>query len=338
MSEIMVSITCLTYNHVKYIRRTLDGFLNQKTDFKYEILIHDDASTDGTADIIREYEKQYPDIIKPIYQTENQHSKKIGIQKTYQYPRAKGKYIAFCEGDDYWCDENKLQYQFDVMEKNKNVLICTHKVQIVNEQGQKLDFVYPNENLKIEKGEMDSKELIQTMLCRDGYPFHTSSYFVRLSAVLDLNDDLPEFYKKMPTGDAALLFYLLTKGNLYYINETYSCYRLYADGSWTSSMKNSRNMRKANIEKLIEGIKSFDEYTDNKYKDEVQVALERFEMRRFLAVADKKNFFASQNKIYRKKIDNKRKLILFLEIYFNSLFKILKKAKAFLECEKNAKQ
>ncbi len=126
--QIMVSVFCATYNHEKYIRKCLDGFIMQKTNFKFEVLVHDDASTDKTADIIREYEEKYPDIIKPIYQTENQYSKGVQIGVTFQYPRAKGKYIAFCEGDDYWCDENKLQRQFDIMESHPECSICVHNI------------------------------------------------------------------------------------------------------------------------------------------------------------------------------------------------------------------
>ena len=103
--EPLVSICCLTYNHAPYIRDAIEGFLMQKTNFPVEILIHDDASTDGTADIIREYETRYPDIIKPIYQTENQYSKGVKISREYQFSRARGKYIALCEGDDYWTDK-----------------------------------------------------------------------------------------------------------------------------------------------------------------------------------------------------------------------------------------
>jgi len=105
----IVSICCITYNHEKYIRDAIEGFLMQKTLFPIEILIHGDASTDKTADIIKEYEVKYPDIIKPIYQTENQFSKGVSISATYQFPRARGKYIAICEGDDYWTDPHKLQ-------------------------------------------------------------------------------------------------------------------------------------------------------------------------------------------------------------------------------------
>jgi len=112
----LVSIDCITYNHKQYIRDAIEGFLMQITNFPVEILIHDDASTDGTAEIIREYEKQYPWLIKPVYQTENQYSKHNGIISKIQYARARGKYLAFCEGDDYWTDPYKLQKQVDFLE------------------------------------------------------------------------------------------------------------------------------------------------------------------------------------------------------------------------------
>src|SRR5690606_34510298 len=103
-NNILVSISCLTFNHEKYIRRCLEGFIRQKTEFPFEVLIHDDASTDKTSDIIKEYEVDFPHLLKPIYQTENQYSKGISISSTYNFPRARGRYIAMCEGDDYWTD------------------------------------------------------------------------------------------------------------------------------------------------------------------------------------------------------------------------------------------
>lgn len=130
--NILVSINTLTYNHEKYIAQCIEGILMQKTNFAFELLIHDDASTDNTAAIIKEYEKKYPKIIKPIYQTENQWSKGIKIAATYQYPRVKGKYIALCEGDDYWIDENKLQMQVDFLENNPEYTMCFHNANILN--------------------------------------------------------------------------------------------------------------------------------------------------------------------------------------------------------------
>lgn len=116
----LVSICCLTYNHAPYIKDCLDGFLMQKTDFKFEVLIHDDASTDDTEKIIRVFEKKYPDIIKPLYETENQWIKGRRGSAVFNFPRAKGKYIALCEGDDYWIDPLKLHKQVTFLEENKD--------------------------------------------------------------------------------------------------------------------------------------------------------------------------------------------------------------------------
>lgn len=102
MDRIEVSIICLTYNQEKYIRDTLDGFLIQQTNFNYEILVHDDVSTDGTVEILKEYQQKYPDKIRLILEEENQYSKGVDITKDICFPLVRGKYIAFCEGDDYW--------------------------------------------------------------------------------------------------------------------------------------------------------------------------------------------------------------------------------------------
>lgn len=122
--EIVVSVSCLTYNHAPFIRQCLDGFMMQKTDFAFEVLIHDDASTDGTTEIIKEYEARYPDVIKPIYEEENQWVKGRRGSAVFNFPRARGKYIALCEGDDYWTDPLKLQKQVDFLERNVDVTMC----------------------------------------------------------------------------------------------------------------------------------------------------------------------------------------------------------------------
>jgi len=137
--NVLVSICCVTYNHVEYIRDTLESFLMQKTDFPIEILIHDDASTDGTVEIVKEYERKYPEIVKPIFQKENQYSQGIGISATYQYPRARGKYIAICEGDDYWTDPNKLQKQVDFLENNTEFGLVFTDVQIIDKNNSVIE-------------------------------------------------------------------------------------------------------------------------------------------------------------------------------------------------------
>ena len=129
----LVSICSITYNHAPYIRQCLEGFLMQKTSFPFEIIINDDCSTDGTTEIIQEYAEKYPDIIKPIFHDENQYLKGVrGMFATFCYPRAQGKYIALCEGDDYWIDPLKLQKQVDILEKSPHVTMVYTGFRTVN--------------------------------------------------------------------------------------------------------------------------------------------------------------------------------------------------------------
>ncbi len=121
----VVSILCIAYNHADYIDRTICSFLSQVTSFPFEVIIHDDASTDGTSEIIRMYHEKYPKIIKPVIQTENQYTKGNMIYDEIKR-RAKGKYIAFCEGDDYWTDINKLQIQHDFLESHPDISVSGH--------------------------------------------------------------------------------------------------------------------------------------------------------------------------------------------------------------------
>lgn len=119
-----VSIVCHAFNHENFLEQAIKGFLSQKTNFSFEIILHDDASTDGTKAIIEKYQKSYPKIIFSILQKENQYSQKRSIGANFTFPKCKGKYIAMCEGDDFWTDEFKLQKQYDFLEKNLNYVVC----------------------------------------------------------------------------------------------------------------------------------------------------------------------------------------------------------------------
>lgn len=159
-SDVKLSICCITYNHEKYIEQTLNSFLMQKTNFKFEVLIHDDASTDKTAEIIHKYEKKFPDIIKPVYQKENQFSKGIYVDKEFNWPRIQGEYVALCEGDDYWTDEYKLQKQVDFLDQNKDYNVCFHPVLTVWDDDSKVDSVYPDEQCRFYKTELTFDDLL----------------------------------------------------------------------------------------------------------------------------------------------------------------------------------
>ena len=121
-----VSVLCAAYNHEEYLRQTLDSFLNQKTDFPFEVLVNDDASTDSTGDIIREYAAKYPDVIRPFYQKENLYSRRINLYDVVFFPACRGEYIAVCEGDDYWNDPEKLQLQVNWLDTHPEYSACVH--------------------------------------------------------------------------------------------------------------------------------------------------------------------------------------------------------------------
>jgi glycosyltransferase involved in cell wall biosynthesis len=133
MRDVLVSVCCMAYNQLAFFRQCLSGILMQRTDFPFEIIIHDDASTDGTAEMIREYEREYPDIIRAIYQTENQLSKAGIYPIRFLYAAARGKYIAECDADDYWTDPLKLQKQVDFMEANPEYVMCYHAYQMLRD-------------------------------------------------------------------------------------------------------------------------------------------------------------------------------------------------------------
>ena len=138
--ELMVTIRCLAYNHEPYIRQCLDGFVMQKTNFRFEAVVHDDASTDGTAAIIKEYAEKFPNIIKPIIETENQYSKRDGSLTRIMNSHMHGKYIAICEGDDYWIDPLKLQKQVDFLESNPNFGLVCSDIDLYNHNMNKFQY------------------------------------------------------------------------------------------------------------------------------------------------------------------------------------------------------
>ena len=194
--DIVVSIVCLAYNHGKYIRQALEGFVSQETDFPFEVVIHDDASTDDTAGIIREFEQKYPEIIRPIYQTQNQFSLRASVKKDFMLPLIRGEFVAVCEGDDYWTDRQKLKKQVDMMRRHENCSMCVHKVAEVFEDGMPDGVTFPD--FALEEGVLSSRRFFE--IGRE-YSFHTSSYFFRGDQYRGYVGNPPEFVGKCDVGD-----------------------------------------------------------------------------------------------------------------------------------------
>lgn len=193
----------------------------QNTNFKFEVLIHDDASTDGTTEIIKEYEQKYPEIIRPIYEKENQFSKGINITKTYNLPRVKGKYIALCEGDDYWTDPYKLQKQVDFMETNPDYTICFHNVDVIHENLNKIIKIFPTEEMK--KREFSFENLLT-------YNFiQTNSVMYRWNAFENIIDKIPN---NILPGDWYLHLIFARQGKIHFMEDVMSVYRVNDGGIW----------------------------------------------------------------------------------------------------------
>lgn len=210
MNTPLVSVCCITYNHAQFIRKCLDGFLMQQTDFPIEILIHDDCSTDGTTEIIREYEAKYPNLIFPLYEEENQYQQgKAGEIDFYNYRRARGKYIAYCEGDDYWTDPLKLQKQVDFMEANPECVLCFTNATVISDDPQERK-IYDH----LEERDYSAIEIYKT------WTIPTNTIMFRR-----LQDYPSRIFKDIYFGDIFLFLNLAVRGQVHCINQKTGVYR-----------------------------------------------------------------------------------------------------------------
>lgn len=216
-----VSICCATYNHAQTIEDALNGFLNQKTDFPFEIIIRDDASSDGTAEILRSFAEKYPRLIRLVLNAENQYSK--GVRPGQVWPDvARGEFLAICEGDDYWIEPKKLQHQFELMRTNPEAVFCVAMTAVCNGAGAEFELenyvgFAPRETLGFD----------QAINCY----FHTSTHFIRKSVMRDIVSRY--LSQNALLGDSAIQFLLATYGPVVYLPELVSVYRKTGDGIWT---------------------------------------------------------------------------------------------------------
>lgn len=220
----VVSISCITYSHENYIAEAIDSFLMQETDFPFEVLINDDCSRDNTTNIIREYEKKYPNIIKPIYQKENQYSKGVGsMNATFNFPRANGKYIALCEGDDYWTDPSKLQMQVDFLETNPPYSGCFHDCMRIYE-GEK-----SNEKQHLRIGNRKIVQEVDLASIIDENNIATASIMFK-----NFIKEIPKYLQETSKGDYALMIMIAEQGKIKYLPGVMSAYRIHDGGIWSS--------------------------------------------------------------------------------------------------------
>lgn len=256
-----ISVAIITYNHALYIERALASVLEQKTDLVVEILVGDDGSTDGTTNIVKRYEEQYPGKIKAFYHDRSQVIY-VNDRPTAKYnylnnlKHAKGKYTAILDGDDYWLSENKLQKQWDYMEQNPSYSTCFHPVKIFDEASKKSLIACPPKRKK----HYGAHDLIP-----DNF-IHTSSVMFRS----DIYREMPEWFYKVSFGDWAQHLLRADKGPIGYIDDCMSLYRLHGGGRWSGYASTNR------VRESIEVLKHFNEYTKGRYQEEILIATERF--------------------------------------------------------------
>lgn len=308
----MVTIRCLTYNHEKYIADAIESFLMQKVSFKYEIIIHDDASTDRTAEIIKEYEMKYPDIIKPIYQKVNQYSMGIKVS-SFVRDKVRGKYIAVCEGDDYWIDPYKLQKQFEFMEEHLECSLCVHGGNVVSYNEKKV--LYQN-NAASNNRFFTVEEIIKG----GGGLFLTNSMFYRS----ELDKQRPNFLLNSPVGDYPLTINLALQGKVYYITDIMAAYRTGDNNSWTAREASNKVKKIKHFDKINEMLEEINCYTNYKYSEAIRYTknLNHFgiliEQRLF------KEIKLGEMKEFYENLSVKNKISIYINQYFPVIFKILK--------------
>lgn len=275
----VVSICCITFNHINFIADALNGFLIQKTTFPFEILIHDDASIDGTVDVIKAYESKYPRLIKPIYQSVNQFSLGKKISLDFNFPRAQGRYIAFCEGDDFWSREDKLQKQVELMEAHPDVDISFHP-------SYELDFLLGVNGVMSWYGVKERVFSVNEVILGDGAFMPTPSLMVK-SGVLK---SLPAWFRDFaPVGDFYIQIIASIRGGALYFPLVLSSYRCNVPGSWTSTHREKEKRAKW-LDGNFKALSAMDMYYNYRFTSAIKKIFTKY----ILVVVSEGRFFRGE--------------------------------------------
>lgn len=266
-----VSVLCTAFNHEKYIRDALEGFVSQKTDFPFEVLVNDDCSTDGTAEIIREYAARYPQIIRPFYQTRNLYTQggMPHLFSTVFYPNARGEYFTLCEGDDYWSDPEKLQRQVDFLDTYADYSACVHNTLLHYCDGSAADTPL----LSALGGDRDVDFF--TVICGPSHSFHTSSIMARREYI----ENPPDFhYAAAAHGftDYAIGLWLTLNGKVRFLDRVMSVYRIASNpAAWSARL----DAHYARLKEFITGELAMMELLSGHLQDEAMLAATKRVMR-----------------------------------------------------------
>lgn len=306
ISDPKVTVCCITYNHEKYIRKCLESIFSQKTSFDFEVIIHDDASTDETAQILLEYKELHKDQITLILQKDNQYSKGANILKDNMLPLARGKYLAFCEGDDFWADDYKLQKQFDAMEANEDASWSAHYVQYAEENGELIEGCTLPPLMGINQNCVMSSEETLKFMIRNG--IQMTSYFIRSKNFENYWKDPPEFTKIVSADDEVIVRYCAGAGKLVFLNEIMSCYRTNAIGSWTSTHNANNKKMAQHYGGMIKMLNKFDDFTNHKYSDVISEDIRNKEWKEALFSGNNRRLMAFKYRDYFRTLPFKSRI------------------------------
>lgn len=311
----LISVCIVTYRHKDYIGKCLDSILSQKGNFSLEILLHDDASTDGSQEIIRSYQEKYPEILFPILQTENQYSRgKRNITGIFNFPRAKGEFITVIDGDDFYLREDKLEKQMEALQREEEAVLCFHPAKVLLSDGSEgpKDLLRPYSEEKI----LEGKELINHP---KGIAF--SSMFFRRCLI----EKLPDFYYACPVGDRPIELMATLAGNAVYLPEEYTAYRFHLQSSWTEREK-GRQQQEKYLSEMKHCYKLFLEESRGKYRLEVEEAVKRLSFSIALNLRDFSEIYRKNYRAYLQEMPFPERALLRLEQFCPKLYHFLQKS------------
>ena len=306
-----ITVVIMTYNQKDYIAKAIDSVLSQEIDVDFDVLVHDDCSDDGTYQIILDKQKEYPKKIKII----RQESRKFLIDSfnmmIYKYvvPHIKSKYVACCDGDDYWCDNSKLFKQYDFMENHSEYSMCFHSAYQLKRDGDMSSKWFIKD-----EGDIDISNIIND---KPGVEIATSSIFLKSEVYKDFN----EWRKAYPIEDVPMYITAALYGKIHRLKDIMCVYRQFASGSWSSQNIENIQRKIEHFEKTKTAILSFDEQTNNQYHDLVAKQVESCDYRIALIKKDFKTLFSKKYKRFIKRLNKKERLSLYLQCYTPCLYK-----------------
>lgn len=306
-----LTVIVMTYNHKDYIEKAIDSILAQNTNIDYDILIHDDLSDDGTYEILLKKQKQFPNKIRIIRQDTRKFLIDGFNMMIYKYvvPHIESKYVAYCDGDDYWCDDNKLQKQFDFMKNHDDYSMCFHNAYQLKKDGDMSSKWFMDE-----EGDVDMPFIIDD---KPGIHIATSSIFLKSEVFKDFSD----WRKSYPVEDIPMYMTAALYGKIHRFKDIMCVYRQFASGSWSSQNIDNRKRNIRHLEDMKTSIVSFDKQTNNKYHDLVIKQIESFEFRIALINDDFKTIYDKKYRRFIQRMSKKERLALIVKYRLPRIYK-----------------